>query len=425
MDAAAAHALMSDEGRELLASLPPYDEKNAVALTSRLRDRGYSPELVAAALTQSRLRAKAVMKFGANAERMFFTPDALEQATRSAVAALHAERLRSSGASRVVDGGCGIGADAVGFARAGLDVIAVEADPTTAELARHNLAPYPASRVETGLLEDLAPELRREAPDAAWWFDPARRIPGVADIHGRTKRTFSLAALSPDWELVQQLAADAPAAGAKLSPGLAHGDIPPDCEAEFVSYAGDLVEATLWWGQAVRDEGTTATIVRPTDKRADGSANADSSGDSVELRHVTRPDAADASGALARRADLGAFFYEADKALTRSGLVGALLNAVDGREFTAGYGYVTADALTDIGLLGRAYRVLDAVPLHVKTLRSYLRTRDVGRLTIKKRDVDLDADALRRQLKLKGSRAMTVVLVNLDGERAALVVEPA
>ena len=111
--------------------------------------------------------------------------------------------------------------------------------------------------------------------------------------------------------------------------------------------------------------------------------------------------------------------------MTRSGLVGALLNAVDGREFTAGYGYVTADALTDIGLLGRAYRVLDAVPLHVKTLRSYLRTHDVGRLTIKKRDVDLDADALRRQLKLKGSRAMTVVLVNLDGERAALVVEPA
>lgn len=420
MDAAAAHALMSDEGRELLASLPPYDDKNAVALTSRLRDRGYSPELVAAALTQSRLRAKAVTKFGANAERMFFTPDALEQATRSPVAALHAERLRSSGASRVVDGGCGIGADAVGFARAGLDVIAVEADPTTAELARHNLAPYPASRVETGLLEDLAPELRREAPDAAWWFDPARRIPGVADIHGRTKRTFSLAALSPDWELVQQLAADAPAAGTKLSPGLAHGDIPPDCEAEFVSYAGDLVEATLWWGQAVRDEGTTATIVRPTGRRAASSNDLDS----VQPRHVTSTDAADASGALARRADLGAFFYEADKALTRSGLVGALLNAVDGREFTAGYGYVTADAFSDIGLLGRAYRVLDAVPLHVKTFRSYLRTHDVGRLTIKKRDVDLDADALRRQLKLKGSQAMTVVLVNLDGERTALVVEP-
>ena len=35
-----------------------------------------------------------------------------------------------------------------------------------------------------------------------------------------------------------------------------------------------------------------------------------------------------------------------------------------------------------------------------------------------------DADALRRSLKLKGSNALTVVLVTLDGERLALVVEP-
>ena len=110
--------------------------------------------------------------------------------------------------------------------------------------------------------------------------------------------------------------------------------------------------------------------------------------------------------------------------MTRSGLVGALLDATGGHEFTPGHGYVTADALVDIGLLGRAYRVLDSVPLNEKTLRAYLRERAVGRLTIKKRDVDVDADALRRSLKLKGSNALTVVLVTLDGERLALVVEP-
>ena len=64
------------------------------------------------------------------------------------------------------------------------------------------------------------------------------------------------------------------------------------------------------------------------------------------------------------------------------------------------------------------------MPLNEKTLRAYLRERAVGRLTIKKRDVDVDADALRRSLKLKGSNALTVVLVTLDGERLALVVEP-
>ena len=82
MDASVVHELFTDDGRALLASLPPYEEKNVVMLTTRLRAAGHSPELVAAALTQSRLRARAVDKFGDAAASMFFTPDALEQATR-------------------------------------------------------------------------------------------------------------------------------------------------------------------------------------------------------------------------------------------------------------------------------------------------------------------------------------------------------
>lgn len=418
MDASVVHELFTDDGRALLASLPPYEEKNVVMLTTRLRAAGHSPELVAAALTQSRLRARAVDKFGDAAASMFFTPDALEQATRAPIARLHAQRFLDAGASLVIDGGCGIGSDAVGFAQAGLDVIGVEADPETAALAAQNLASFPGSRVVTGRVEDVAASL--DQAGAAWWFDPARRTPGVADIRGRTKRTFSLAALTPTWDLIQHVAAAAPAAGAKLSPSLAHHDVPSGCEVEFVSYAGDVVEASVWWGAAVRDVGRTATIVRP---RPGGSR---SSGDRVppDVLHVIEADFDGIDAAPASRASLGPYFYEADKALTRSGLVGALLDATGGHEFTPGHGYVTADALVDIGLLGRAYRVLDSVPLHEKTLRAYLRERAVGRLTIKKRDVDVDADALRRSLKLKGSNALTVVLVTLDGERLALVVEP-
>lgn len=414
------HDLLSDDGRALLAELPPYDEKDAVRLTTRLRAEGHDPQLVAAALTQSRLRARARTKFGNDAAVMFFTPDALEQATRAPVAALHAERLHEAGSEAVIDGGCGIGADAVGFARAGLCVIGVEADATTAALARANLAPWPDTDVENARLEDAADRLREENPTAAWWFDPARRLPGVADITGRTKRTFSLEALSPSWSLVQELAGHAPAAGAKLSPGLAHHDIPAATEAEFVSYDGDVVEACVWWGAAVRDAGRSATILRPRHRGATDVAELLD----LERLHVTTADAAGADDAPVTRETLGDHLYEADKALTRSGLVGALLKAVDGQEFVSGFGYVSSDSIVDVGLLGRAYRVLDVIPLHVKTLRSHLRAHDVGRLTIKKRDVDLDADALRRSLKLKGSVSMTVALTTFDGERVALVVEP-
>lgn len=415
MDDGATRLLLSPAGQELLASLPPYDEKETVRLSTRLREAGNAPDLVAAVLTQSRLRQRGHAKFGSAADSMLFTPDALEQATRSAVASRHAERLRSIGMTHVVDAGCGIGADAVGFAQAGLEVTGIEADPTTAALARHNLAPFDAS-VETGLVEDIAPAVQPSLPSTtAWWFDPARRVPGVADINGRTKRTFALGALSPSWDLIRDLAGQAPAAGAKLSPSLAHADVPAGCEAEFVSYAGDVVEATVWWNAAARTSGRSATIIKPSGGVAD--AEADS------VLHVTEEDAAGADTSLATRAGLGPYFYEADKALTRSGLVGALLKAVNGRELTGGYGYVTADALVDVGLLGRGYRVGDVVPLHTKTLRAYLKERGVGRVTIKKRDVDLDPDHLRRSLKLKGSQSLTLVLTHLDGNRVALVVD--
>src|SRR5699024_12183464 len=46
-------------GRRFLESLPPYEEQQALALGSALRKQGMDADLVAAALTQSRLRAKA------------------------------------------------------------------------------------------------------------------------------------------------------------------------------------------------------------------------------------------------------------------------------------------------------------------------------------------------------------------------------
>ena len=65
--------LLTVEGWDLLLSLDPYKEADSLKLNESLRKAGHSPELVAAALTQARLRDKAEAKFGEFAHQMLFT----------------------------------------------------------------------------------------------------------------------------------------------------------------------------------------------------------------------------------------------------------------------------------------------------------------------------------------------------------------
>lgn len=59
-----------------------YGQEDTFALSARLRRR-YPPALVAAALTQARLRTRAAQKLDpADAGRMLFTDAGLQQATR-------------------------------------------------------------------------------------------------------------------------------------------------------------------------------------------------------------------------------------------------------------------------------------------------------------------------------------------------------
>ena len=91
-------ALLTPEGMRLLDALGPYREDEVLQQISRLRAEGFAPELISAAMTQSRLRTAAVAKFGEFAQHMLFTQDGLEQATRLSVSAVHASRYVQAGA---------------------------------------------------------------------------------------------------------------------------------------------------------------------------------------------------------------------------------------------------------------------------------------------------------------------------------------
>jgi hypothetical protein len=411
MDLAAVKKLVSGEGWGLLQSLPPYDESVALALGERLRAAGFDTDLVAAALTQSRLRAKGREKFGDFAAGMLFTADGLEQATRLEVAARHAQRFRRAGMRQVFDLGCGIGADAMAIAGLDLKVTAVDADEMTAILAGVNLRHWPGALASVGTAEETQLPTGEGARHTGTWLDPARRTPGVADAHGRTRRVFRLDAISPSWSTVQSIARSLPATGAKMSPSFPHAAVPAGTEAQWTSFGGEVLECAIWWGPLVTKAGRSALVIGPK-------------GRSWTVREEDAGPSGGAAPVASSLGQVGAWMYEPDRAVIRAGLTGALTSIVDGVELDSGVGYVTSDKCVDVGY-ARRFAVTESMPLNVKALRAWLRDRDVGRVTIKKRGVAVDADGLRRQLRLSGSVEMTLVITRVHNHQVCLVVRPA
>ncbi|MFC8600131.1 SAM-dependent methyltransferase [Isoptericola sp. NPDC057191] len=404
MDAASVSKLLSPDGWALLNSLPPYDEKQAMALATRLRAEGVDPDLAAAALTQSRLRAKARAKLGDFADGMLFTPDGVEQATRLVVAALHARRYLAAGVTKVADLTSGIGADALAFAGVGLRVLATDVDEMTAALATVNLRHFPEAEVRhaDGLTLDLA----AEGVDGVY-ADPARRTRG-----GR--RVFDPAAYAPPLDAVWALREQVPALGIKVGPGIPHQGLPEAAETQWVSVDGDVVEAGLWFGPLAADGPGRSALVLSTRDGATSSRTLRTDGDGSDLvPDVGLP---------------GAYLYEPDGAVIRAGLVAHAAAELGGRLLDRTIAYVTTDQPAPppdgAAPVATGYRVLDVMPFNLKRLKAYLRERGVGRLTIKKRGTAVTPEQLRAQLSPKGDAEATLVLTRVGGAQHVLVVEP-
>ncbi len=391
MQTATFDALRTAAGAALLAeATAAYGREDGFALGTRLR-RTHDPDLVAAALTQARLRARATDKFApADAARMFFTVDGYEQATRVAVARHRATRLASAlgpGAA-VADLCCGVGGDLVELARAGLTVTGVDMDPLTAAMATAN-ADALGVRAEVECAD--ATTVDRTAY-AAVVCDPARR--------GGRGRVFDPDAYRPPWSFVLELLAGT--ACVKVAPGLPHERIPGGVEAEWVSERGEVKEAALWSGGLARD------------------------GARVERRATLLPSGAsltdrDDPGPVVR--SLGEFLYEPDGAVIRAGLVTAAAARAGGGLIDPSIAYVTADAAVSTPF-ARGYRVVDTLPYDVKALRRYVRDHGIGVLTVKKRGVGVEPEKLRAAVRPRGDRAATFVVTRVAGTATVIVADP-
>ncbi|BBH18048.1 methyltransferase [Nocardioides baekrokdamisoli] len=384
--------LLTEPGQRLLVRAAEVRTQGDLRAHDLLR-REASAEQVAVTLTQVVLREKAVAKFGDLAGRMYFTPDGLEQATRLAVARHRAGRLNAFVTQSLIDLGCSIGGDLIASAEQGITVAGVDLDPVRVAVAQANLDALGLA----GAVMVADATTVDTSPFSVAFADPARR--------GARGRVFNADGWEPPWPFVESLLRRTSCV--KVAPGIPHDLIPDGVEAEWVSDRGEVKEAALWSGglatvrrrATVLGDGGLATLTDEDDPVPTGSTNE----------------------SLVR--DVGEYLYEPDGAVIRAGLVTAVAAGVGGGLIDAQIAYVTSDSSFRTPF-ARGYRVIEELPYREKQLKAALRERGIGRLTIKKRGVDIVPETLRKRLQLSGPEEGTIVLTRVRDGGSCWLVEP-
>lgn len=391
--------LTSPGGSQLLESLSGEDLSDNYTLTllTALR-KHYTPQQAGAALEMARLRLKAVDKFGVESNRLFFSREALEQASDP-----HIRRWRTSLVSpdsgRLIDACCGIGSDALAFAQAGCDVLGLDIDPARVAIARFNADVLGLkTRFEVADVTAVLPAA------STIFFDPARR-------DAQAKRIHHVEYYQPPLSVIKQWSFDRVLV--KLSPGVDLSQLEAyRGKVTFISVEGDLKEAMLMLGDV--------TVKNPHPNPSPSWRGALLPlavllvGDEVHYWNRQHEEH------TVPLANPSGWLIEPDPALIRAGLVQDVTSHFEGYMLDETIAYFTTETEPDSPWL-RAWQILDWMPFNLKRLRAYLRERNVGQVTVKKRGTAVTPETLIPQLKLKGDNARTLVLTRCQGQQVVLI----
>lgn len=386
MDLASFRALLTAQGQTALQEALALQPKEADFLTLLGKmQKHYPVELARAALETAILRLSADEKFP-NAANLYFTREALEQATSSLVASYRAERY--CGCSLLVDLGCSIGADTLALAGIA-PTLGIDLDPLRLAIAQVNAAVVQPEQPVTFLQADLTKPLPFSPLEKmGLFFDPARRT--------GTRRAFSVQQYQPPLERISAWLESFPALGVKISPGVNLAELSPyPAEIEFISVQGSLKEAVLWFGP-LKNVRRRATLLP-------GPHVMDDLGPPEQGVDFSLP-----------LAEPQEFIFEPDPAVIRAGLVQDLGRQIAAAQLDPDIAYLTAAHCT-LTPFGRWWKVDAWFPFQLKRLREALRQRHVGQVTIKKRGSPLTPEQLIPQLRLAGSERRVVFLTHLHG----------
>ncbi len=341
-------------------------------------------------LEQVELRVRARDKFP-QANRMFFTRKALEQATDGPIALYKAARFPRH--VPLADLCSGIGGDLLAIAPRG-PTTAVDHDPVLKVLAEANCRAFgvPLERFETCDVRSLP--LGRFA---AWHIDPDRRATG-----GRTTRVMDA---EPPLEVLAGLLEECGQAAFKLAPA---SEVPmawqQHGERQWIGSRRECRQQVLWFGQLAEHPGLhTATML-----------------DSHGLPSRTLVGEPSRTIEIADR--LGRYLYEPAPVVRAAHLTAALAMQAGLGAIAVGQDFLTGDRLVHDGLLS-VFEVEEVLPFDLRKLRGMLRRRDVGQVEVKKRGVDVDPASLQKRLSSAGQRAATLLLIRCEDVVQAILAQ--
>ena len=432
MDETAARWLTSAEGLAVVerATAALDAGEDALTISARLARDVADAQCRAAAVDAAVCRRRARARW-ADADRLLFTRESLEQASDPAVAAHRARSLLSRAAGEgsrwqgtVLDLGAGVGGDAIALARAasphGGEVVAIDTDAARLRLLAHN-AEVAGVTVTTRCADVLEV---RSGPGVVGHADPGRRA--------GDRRIRRLSEHLPSVPALLAAHADALHLAVALSPGVEpeDPDLPPGLEVEYVQLGAALVEATVWTGAAAAPSTGSGVTSRAAEapsaqRRAtllDGDVDGGGAADGGEVARLA-PGACDPLPV----GDIGGWLIEVAPAAVRARQHDALGASIGARRVARTRALLTCDAAPPDSPWYRALPVLAVLSARPKAVRRWLRAAEDahhldGGVEIVLHGVDTDPTRLWQQLGRppRGPQGVRLAFIRRDHDTVAV-----
>jgi hypothetical protein len=365
---------------------------------------------------QADLRRRASIRFP-DPQNWLWTTRSLAQASDWWCASFKASLFPAE--VHVTDGCCGAGVDLVALAKRG-PATGIDRDPTLVALANANLASHDLaqSAIQGELPQDFS---NRITGDARWLhLDPDRRATNSMDRRLRKSEDFS-PSLGESLDMMR----NASGAILKLAPATV---IEPQIETTlrnelgltrcWLGNLGECRQQLLVTGELARGDSAIggSHVASQANFRTAVLCEPQSGAHSTSANVICGPFQETSSGVL----EPGKYIYDCHPVLHAAQLQTVWADASGAQPLGTSQGYFTSDTSVESAWAQR-FEVVDVLPWDQRRVKRWLREHRIGEVEVKKRLLQLDANAHQRALRGAGEAKITLLITRL-GERVRAVV---